>query len=197
MAMRDTATPLIESLRFDWKSLRAAGSSEGVPAAIERIRDARTHEEAIRAYRQIDNTVILQGALYEAAEHTIPCILSVLPDCTQFGRSYALDLLFQLGSGGTHRDEIQAGNTELDDRCRAAVKLGVAMYFYFLEHGTPEESGFCADLIELFARDDETIALRGRWWLQRLLGSTHDAKLRKIYVTCLEEIEASLGSQAT
>lgn len=183
---------LTESLRFDWKSLRAAGSAEGVPSAIECLRDAQTHEEATRAYWQIDNTVIVQGALYEAAECTIPCALSVLPDCTKFGRPWALELLFQLGSGGTHRDEMQAGNTNLDDRCRAAVKLGVAMYFYFLEHGTPEESEICAVLIALFAEDDETIALRGRWWLQRLVGTTHDARLRKVYQRCLDGIEASL-----
>jgi hypothetical protein len=186
--------PLTESLRFDWKSLRAAGSAEGVPAAIERLRDAKTPEEATRAYWRIDNTVIVQGALYEAAEHTVPCVLSVLPGCTEVGRARAFELLFQLGAGGTHRDEMQAGNKDLDERCRAAVKLGAAMYFYFLEHGGPEESGFCADLIELCARDDETIAQRGRWWLQRLVGATQDERLKEIYRTCLTNIEASLGS---
>ncbi|HEY0683286.1 MAG TPA: hypothetical protein VGD45_13215 [Steroidobacter sp.] len=186
--------PLTESLRFDWKSLRAAGSAEGVPAAIERLRDAKTSEEATRAYWRIDNTVIVQGALYEAAEHTVPCVLSVLSDCTESARPWALELLFQLGAGGTHRVELQAGNKDIDERCRAAVKLGVAMYFYYLEHGAPEESGFCADLIELCARDDEPIALRGRWWLKRLIGTTQDERLRGIYQTCLMKIEASLES---
>lgn len=187
--------PLTESLRFDWKSLRAAGSAEGVPAAIERLRDAKTSEEATRAYWQIDNTVIVQGTLYEAAEHTIPCVLSVLADCTEVARPRVFELLFQLGAGEIQWDEMRAGDTSLDGRCRAAVKLGVAMYFYYLEHGAPEESGFCADLIELCARDDEAIGLRGRWWLQRLVGATEDKRLKEIYQTCLKNIEASLGSE--
>lgn len=185
---------LIESLRFDWKSLRAAGTAEGVPAAIERLRDSQSPEEATRAYWQIDNTVVVQGALYEAAEWTVPCVLSVLPDCSPVARPRVFELLYQLATGGTHREEVQAGNPNLDDRCRAGVKLGMAMYFYYLEHGDAEESGFCADLIEVFARDDREIALRGRWWLQRLIEIRRGQEIEKVYQTCLNEIESALES---
>lgn len=177
-----------EANRLNWAALRSAGEANGVPEAIEKLRTARSPEEATRAYWQIDNTVVVQGALYEAAEPTIPCLLEALSTSTDLGRARILELLYQLGSGGVHREELIVGNHDLDERCRAAVKLGTSQYFYLLENGTPSESGFCADLIELCAKDDAPAQARARWWFERMLRTSIDENAKEVYRTCLKQI---------
>lgn len=171
--------------RFNWSALRSAGGATGVPAAIKRLHAAQSPEEATKAYWQIDNTVVVQGSLYEAAEPAIPCLLAALNTCSDAARPRILELLYQLGSGGVHRDELLAGNHGLDERCRAAVKLGASQFFHLLENGTPSESGFCADLIELCAKDDVALQARARWWLERVLSASTDEKAKDVYRACL------------
>lgn len=172
---------LTELLRYDWSSLRAEGSAAGIPDAIESLRTADSAEEATRAYWRIDNTVVIQGSLFEAAEATIPCVLAALNQCTDAARPRIFELLYQLGAGNTRHTEVNAGNRYLDDRCRAAVKLGVSQYFHFLEIGSAVESGYCADLIELCAIGDDALTARAIWWIGRMLELSTDVKLNDFY----------------
>ena len=179
---------LTELLRVDWKSLRASGNAAEVPQAIVKLQHAQTAAEATSAYWRIDNTVIVQGALFESAEAAVPCLLSALYECTDFARPRILELLFQIGAGSAHREEILAGNFNLAENCRAAVKLGTSHYFHLLENGTTIESGFCADLIELCAKDDASLTARAKWWFERMIGRSTDASAWKIYSVCLKNL---------
>jgi len=65
-----------EYRRHKWESLRSAASARDIPETIERLRLAATEEEASNAYWRIDNEVIIQGALFEAALPTAMCLVT-------------------------------------------------------------------------------------------------------------------------
>lgn len=64
--------------KANWSSLRshARDSSEYVPDAFRQLIDAQSEVEADTAYWQLDNRVVTQGRLYEAAEQLVPFLLS-------------------------------------------------------------------------------------------------------------------------
>lgn len=182
---------ITETSRFDWNALRAAGTAEGIPSALQALTSANTFDAASNAYWRVDNTAVVQGSLFQAAEATIPCALQALQICTAYARPKLLELLFQLGggAGGADQSEIELGNHFLEDNCRAAVKSGLAIYFLILERGASEESGFAADLIELCAENDPSVSKRAQWWLETLIKQTTDTKLTKVYADCLHALE--------
>src|SRR5256885_12610401 len=79
--------------RYNWSILRASGNASGVPHAIRSLLAAASEDEADRWYWKIDNTVIVQGALYEAALPTIRCLIVGLPICSPYARERVLELL--------------------------------------------------------------------------------------------------------
>jgi hypothetical protein len=164
------------------------GSAAGVPTAIECLRDARDDEEANKFFWRIDNTVVVQGQLYEAAEYTIPCVLAALHGATVAGRWWLLHLLYQLGAGVSANEEVAAGNANLDKRCRAEVKLGTSMYFHYLEYGTVDERGHAADLLSLCCKGDPALATRVVWWLRRIVDSNEYPKLAQRFERYIREI---------
>lgn len=53
----------------DWRSLRTLiGPADFVPTVIDRLLTATTDDEASTAYWELDNRVVVQGQLFEAAE---------------------------------------------------------------------------------------------------------------------------------
>src|SRR5688572_616100 len=100
--------------KYIWANLRSSESASRIPDAILQLQTATTKDDADRAYWKIDNEVIVQGALYEAALPTATCLLSALLNCTDVARPKLLELLFQLGNGEPHPSEIALGNSDLD-----------------------------------------------------------------------------------
>ena len=74
------------------------GPADFVPAAIERLTASATEDDATAAYWELDNRVVVQGQLFEAAEavaHELVgrlCVGSV----STAGVSRALDLLVEI-----------------------------------------------------------------------------------------------------
>jgi hypothetical protein len=155
--------------RYDWASLRAQGAGEQVPAALRALQEASVDEEAERAYWRIDNTVVLQGALYEAALPTITCGLVILQRCTPVARPWILELLVQLGGGKPAPDEVALGNTELRNLCLVELARGEAVYFDLLENGSECERRHCVDLLGLCATRDPLLRERVLWYFRKLL----------------------------
>jgi hypothetical protein len=83
----------------DWSMLRqASGTSEHVPGAL---RELLSLDSGLRkkAYWQLDNYVVLQGSLYEAAPFVVRALLQTWPeDDAVKDRLY--DLLVELANGG-------------------------------------------------------------------------------------------------
>jgi len=178
-----------ELQRYDWSSLRAAGDAEIIPSAVILLQKATTIEEADKAYWRIDNTVIVQGTLFEAAVPIIPCLLSALLRCTDVARPRILELLEQVGGGIPSSSEIQAGNTRLKENSLRELCNGLAIYFDLLENGTEEEQSRCIDLVGLCTTYDATIEHRVRWWFEKLLSRDLQPGYKKLIKNWLEDLK--------
>jgi hypothetical protein len=142
-----------ELQRHEWSTLRAAGSAAGVPNALRALAAASTPEEARRNYWRIDTTVVVDGAVYQAALATAACVLQALPQCTDISRRYALDLLVEIGGGVRAQSEVAAGEANLVQRCLEEVVRGFPMYVDILERPRhPDERVACVDLVGLSCR---------------------------------------------
>ena len=158
-----------ESERFDWKRLRSATSAEHVPDAVARLRDAADESMADAAYWKIDNEVVVQGLLYEAALPACSCLLQALLHCSPVARSRILELLVQLGAGTPHPSELTAGNLELARRCRKELLRSSVVFFDLLEAADQEWADFCVDLLMICSEEDPSLLEKVRWYFNRLL----------------------------
>jgi hypothetical protein len=157
-----------ETDRFDWSLLRAIPRASGVPDAIDALERASTAEDALNAYWQIDNVVVIQGAVYEAGLATIPCLLSCLQRCTGVARPEVLELLVQIGGGEVALSEIASGNRDLATQCLREVARGFPLYLSILEQSkNPDERWSCVDLLGLSARADPSLMNRVAFFLKQ------------------------------
>jgi hypothetical protein len=166
--------------RYDWSALRASGSARGVPDAIRALQVAASEQEAERAYWRIDNTVVVQGALFEAALPTAACVVGVLPRCSEAARSWVLELLVQLGGGEPAPSEVQVGNVDLQKLCVRELARGVALYFDLLENDDDALRASCVDLLGICAREDASLRIRVCWYLERLISESINQGLRRL-----------------
>ncbi|HET9646778.1 MAG TPA: hypothetical protein VFP34_00920 [Microlunatus sp.] len=84
-----------------WASLRTAhGTAESIPAAIRGLASATSDADADHWYWKLDNHVVLQGSLYEAAYAVIPFAISIVDSSApEFTRAHAYDLLVEIARG--------------------------------------------------------------------------------------------------
>lgn len=155
--------------QFDWASLRSANGAEGVPNAILKLINASSLEEADDAYWKIDNEVVVQGALFEAATSVAWCLACGLLHCTDLARPFLLELLVQLCSGEAHPTEVRLGNSTIAENCISHASMASVVYFDCLERGTHEEIGHAVDLIGLCAQENVNIQHLAVRYFERLL----------------------------
>lgn len=179
---------LWETERYDWSKLRSMGSASSVPQAIVKLQNAASEQEAQDAYWRIDNTVVVQGSLYEAALPAAACAVSALPRCSTPARPWLLELLVQLSTGQPDPIEIQAGNEKLQELCIQAISRGIGMYFDLLENGAEDEREYCVDLLGICAQQDPSLNPRARWYMERLLLEQISSGLRKLTKHWLNEL---------
>jgi hypothetical protein len=177
-----------EAERYDWARLRAQGSAAEVPLALDALQKARTNEEAERAYWQIDNTVVVQGALHEAAIATAACGVVALAGALPPGRAFILELLGQLVRGEASQDEVQAGGGQIRERCVAEIRAGLGIYVDLLERGDDEERGWCADLIGICAQADALLKDRALWHLRRSLEAVQNVGVRRLIGNWIDDL---------
>lgn len=162
--------------RHDWSLLRTAHSSHSVPEALQSLVGATSNDEASRAYWRIDNVVVRQGALFEAAAPVAECLAVALHQCTDVARPWALELLFQLANGTPAPEELAAGNHALRARCRDALLSCSAYLYALLECGTREEQIWCVDLLCLFVDERPTLKPRVVWHFNRFAQTSEEAR---------------------
>lgn len=112
----------------EWSALRTLiGPADFVPAAIERLLTAATDAEASDAYWELDNRVVVQGQLFEAAEAVARELVTRIcsSGASEPGLSRALDLLVELAYGDADASEVAAGNLGLGARCRDEIRNGM------------------------------------------------------------------------
>jgi len=165
--------------RFDWGSLRSAGSAAAIPSAIEALRTAGSEDAAKQAYWRIDNEVIVQGELFEAAVPTACCLVAALGSCTEASRARIVELLFQLATGTPHSSEFARGARELHHLCRREVLRAAPLIFESFERAPPESLDLWVDLLIVFSEEDKSLAPRVQWYLGRALRLDIHAGLRE------------------
>ncbi len=174
--------------RYDWGNFRAPDGAGGIPKAMIDLAIATNDEDANKAYWKIDNTAVVQGALYEVAEPTITCLLALLQACTNLARPYILELLVQLASGEAHPSEIEAGNKYLEKNCLRELSRGVAIYFDVIEKGLDKEKIYCVDLLGLCCDYDSSLKPRVIWWFNDLLSENHEPGNQKLIKNWISEL---------
>lgn len=133
-----------EIARFNWSELRVAmGKATDVPSAIRALLRAQSVKEADAAYWRLENVVVVQGNLYEAA---LPCVTVLLAalrraDRPAFVTCSLLELLFQIVNGEVHMDERTLGNLDLDKRCRRVAREGQQSLMFVHGMRTPFGEG--------------------------------------------------------
>lgn len=148
----------IELSRVDWSRLRdVAGFADYVPSVIKALLNAESIEEAEELYWRIDNHVVVQGQLFEAAEYLVPVLMSSLLEINQdFIKYYVFDLLIQIVAGFPDRSEMALGNSEIRERCRAKAREGLWLLYNDLLFGKSEAAAEIIEIIETDASRLET-----------------------------------------
>jgi hypothetical protein len=173
--------------RHDWIQLRSAGATAGVAEGLRGLIEATSREAAEAAYWKIDNVVVLQGSLFEAAIATTSALLAVLQMCSDAARPLVLELLVQIGSGEPDPSEFAAGLEDLQGRCTQELQRGVALFSHLLEYGTDDEQASCVDLLGLCAQEDFELRPRVRYLLERRSHSASGA-VRKLAEAWLSQL---------
>ncbi|MBL8271869.1 hypothetical protein [Steroidobacter sp.] len=126
----------IEIDRVAWHQLRTMSARGAeVPSALRALLDAPTGEDADKAYWRLENTVVVQGQLFEAAEAIVPVLLAaVLEQLPRHSMILALELLFQIVAGDADESEVALGNSDLGERCRIKAREGLSALYHVLIH---------------------------------------------------------------
>lgn len=158
-----------ELQRHDWSSLRANGDASKVPEALIALQNATDEGEALRAYWRIDNVVVVQGALFEAAFPTVTALSIGLSNCTDVARPHILELLVQLVSGEPTLSERISGNEALAEDCRSVLPNALSTLFALLETAHPNEQMHCIDLLGMCAQVAPQAKDQVMWYLTCLI----------------------------
>jgi len=91
---------MLESIRsIEWMKLKQAhGDASHVPEAVEQL-ISDDEEKREKAYWELDNNVVLQSDLYEAAFYIIPFLLEILRSNIAVGREHVYALLAGIANG--------------------------------------------------------------------------------------------------
>ena len=121
-----------ERLRsLPWERIReATGDAREIPAALLRLAEAVEDVEVRRAYWSLDNHVVVQGSLSEAAYHVVPFLLELLADRSRASSTALYDLLAEIALGYsppsaptvTREDGTAA---DLREACRERIRSGL------------------------------------------------------------------------
>lgn len=152
-----------------------------MPGVLRALLGAGSAAEADAAYWRLDNVVIVQGRLHEAALATMSCLAVGLGRATLFGRPRALELMVQIASGEAEEDELVS-------RCRAELLPCGAVLLDLLERGTDEESVHCIDLLGLCALHAPVFRERAAWHLAQYGRRPLDAAVRRLLNAWLADL---------
>jgi hypothetical protein len=174
---------------IDWRSLRSADSSIGLPRALHVLAASENRDELEKAYWGIDNESVVQGVLFESALAVTTCLLWIVGSCQANARPYILELLVQFISGAPAQSEIDLGNPFLQKRIRAEVIRFVDYFLILADTGSEEERSFCVDILGVCAIEDSALKPAVRDKLISLNGSFEQDGVNRLIENWLAEIE--------
>lgn len=135
--MNSTTKALLDSI--DWLAARTAvGNAAAVPHALAELFAAGTEEEAKSAYwSHLDNEVVVQGQLFEAAGLVIGPILTELSSgASSDGSRYrSVELLVEITLGAPHPSEEASDAHDLGELCIGQLRHGLWTLYSLLDCG--------------------------------------------------------------
>lgn len=161
-----------ELRRHDWARLRTAtGMATEVPKTLAALAAAPDRDAASRSYWMLDNEVVVQGTLYQAAPATAASAVALAPSCTDAARPFLFELLAQLGGGAT----VPADAAQRHDQtasCRDELLLGFALFLDGLVSDDTAVQLWSVDLLGMCAERAPALRERVVWHLKRYASST-------------------------
>lgn len=138
-----------EILQYNWSAMmEISGPATEIPQAIRELLDASCPDEAAKAYWKLENHVVVQGSLFEAAVCTVSVICASLAygSRPKWVMIELLELLFQIVCGESHADEVARGLGDLGERCRTEASKSLWILYGLYQEG--EHSQAVREIIE-------------------------------------------------
>lgn len=133
----------------DWTRQRTGsdGTAESIPKALKALVIADSQDEALAAYWDLDNRVVVQGQLFEAAVSLVPAMFAaLLTELSESARYWMIELMIQIGGGESHASE---AGLNLGEAARAALREGLWVIYAQLQDGSPRVRASTTDLLAL------------------------------------------------
>ena len=85
------------------------------------------------AYWGVDNVVVVQGSLFQAAEYVVlPAVVALQSAPSLHSKRWILELLVQIAFGSADPSEVRLGNGDVLARCRAEMAQGLSFFYALL-----------------------------------------------------------------
>jgi hypothetical protein len=185
---------MLEELNLlPWSKLKVSdGTADCIPKAIESLL-SDSEDTRDKGYWNLDNVIVLQGSLYEAAPHVIPFLLEILESPGLVHSKKEVYLLLTCLALGYDAPDSDASPEALRPACHEEILKGVDLYIGEIEDRESKYREYAADL--LIALDESISRLSAV--LDRLLLVTNqedDKDLKTILEELIGYIKASADS---
>jgi hypothetical protein len=141
----------IELARHEWSALRVMGDrSADIPERLRDLLRAADGGEADRCYWRLENTVVVQGSLFQAAPAVVDVVMAALAsgELSAPARVASIELLYQLVRGESDVTEAERGVSDLGERCRRQAREGIWLLYRELAAGSADGVRDILDVIE-------------------------------------------------
>ena len=156
--MNFVAEAVLDSV--DWNGLRTIrGTANEVPRNLRRLAETQTDEEAVGAYWYLDNEVVVQGKVFQAAPPVVSVLLAMLEGSLSVpARHWTMELLVQVTCGWADASEIAFGNSDVIEDCRRRAREGIwTIYGQFL-HPDREVRECALEIVATIDLDRQRVA---------------------------------------
>ncbi|WP_155989163.1 hypothetical protein [Nocardiopsis sp. CNT312] len=146
----NTALIEFEASLWEWSSFRTISGDAGfVPDSFVGLVSQGSENDAMSYYWDIENSVFVQGRLFESAEPTMAiAIASLASKVPPHVKPVVFEVVFQIANGVVHEDALSRGNVDLVDRCRDIARRGLVLFYSEALKKSGEQAFDILDLIE-------------------------------------------------
>lgn len=172
------ALPLLWDKSLAWSSFATAtGLASDVPEALTALWRATSDSEAQVAYWRLDNVVVVQGSVYEAARHVIDACVRIAVLGGTLQRRWGMELLLQIAGGWTDPGELERLDADVASECRQRLRRSLEAIYGLLADEDANVRELAAEVIAQVEDRRETFDDRLRW----LIDNTTDPSECEFY----------------
>jgi hypothetical protein len=147
-----------ELCRTDWNRVQEMGGcATETPHAVRELLDSRSPDDVKKAYWKLENHIVVQGQLFEAALYVVPVIVAALAKLERpsYVRIGLYELLFQIVNGEVDSEEATRGLENLGERCRELAREG--LWIFYRDYFSAERDA-AKEVIALLDRNTSRLA---------------------------------------